>query len=1092
MGISKLLKPLFISIFVTVFYSGCSKIGEIVGIDIPKDNEIDNAINKSVYYPFQEQMCDWGFRSSGCEEENLTISDLNTTPIDENRSCETGYILVDNECIFPGTGGDELLKDVESKWFDILTKDQQKLIQTDSNNIFTNKNFTILTLLDNIPKDGLKMLQNTKVVLPYYIFNEETDIQLAYVSSSDKEIITPNIIDSSNGAFKVIDSNSIIFLELEAKGQVGESASVSLKVQEEDATKFDKEELNISIVDGNETYNPVSLFFTYNTIFIEENLSKNIYFGISYTIDSNVTVVVRSDLEMILSDDNKTLDLQNLSESNSIVSAFVSNDDGVPFSFRLEAKGVAGDTMELFLVAVDSKGAYDFKKFNIIIVGKGVIEPDPDPTLNPNTSIPTLTGDDFNLLTATQQVLVNNDANRFDPSSIEKPIITIFNPETVIRIPKGGSITFPFYVKDEGKDVIQTVVYDDITKVSANIESYGKFTISYSNKLFFLTLDAVGEVGDIVNITIYSQNANDGRLYDQETFKVEIISPDDDGTYIEPLIYLGFNKLYIEEAGFRTGLQFSIIHSENIVPEIIIEDETVIQFLKWVSISPPKFSIEAIGKAGDTTTLTIRAFDGIKADERIISITIIPVGDSHENYDETIGSTTPSTPTKPEPKECNTGFHLENSICVVDAVGGSCAEGYIEDDNGDCVDGNKTVPRTCPTDYHLNADNECDPDATERICPTGFSLENGECKSDETGTVIDPICNINYHIENGDCVADEIPISCDTGFTLQNGKCISDETGDIADPICEDGYHIENDSCTANIDDPICEDGYNLKDGVCEADDGGDPITPTCGTGFHLEDNQCLADKVNPTCADGYYLSDGECHIDNTGGDTDPIPPMCQDGYTLQDGVCNIDLVCETDFHIENSECIADIPTCTTGFHIENSICVEDGVADLNCTDGQIEENGICIDDTSRDLTDIAYEDWTDSEKAKVSLEICSLKIDEAGYSVIEATAVTAEGFQNELGTLILHTTKTPIVNGITQNVTLKMIYKEIYTASPTSKILDSTFRIPKFRIDYTMEYSASIFYIIDDSDGKCYVNTFPSENTIPFGILDIVKPDGM
>ena len=1107
MGIfKKILRPLLLSMYIIILHSGCSKTGEIFGIDIPRDNEIDNVINDSIYYPFQDQMCEWGFRSSGCEDDTVIVTPVieteknTTTSSDQNKTtvCREDEILVGQIC-FPKSNNSNKLKDVQSKWFDILTENQQTSIQIDKNNrLPQNKDLTILTLLDLVPADGLKIVKNTKVSLPYYIFNEKTDIQLAYVSSSNQSVISPHIIDSSNGAFKVIDSNSILFLELEAKGKVGESASVSLKVQEEDATKFDKESLEVSIVDGNGTYNPVSLFFTYNTIIIEEDDSRNIYFGISYTIDSNVTVVVRSDLEKILSSDaNTTLDLQNTNEANGVINATVENGNGVPFHFSLEAKGKAGDTMDLFLVARDNKGKYDFKKFTVLIVAKGTADyQDSNTTTSPNTpTSPTLTGDDFEKLSSTQQALVNDDVNNYDTGSTDRPIISIFNPETTIKLHKGESLTTSFYVKDLGKESIYTNIYDDIKKVKANVESYGKYTITHSNKFFFLTLEAVGEVGDVVNITIRSQNANDDKLFDQESFDVKIVADDVDSSYIEPLIYVGFNKLYIEEGGERTGLQFAIAHSKTISPEITVADESVAKFDKWITTDPPKFSIKAVGRSASQTSMTITASDGTKIDERTINIYIIAAGQLQNYIDKEkeidTGTTTP--PVDNKPKTCDNGFHIEGTKCVVDKTDPVCETGSTLK-NGVCVSdstGGQTTTK-CPTEQHLDQNNQCVPDKIAVTCSDGFELrDDNKCYQIDGNSSVDPVCGDGYHIENSQCVSDKILISCDTGFSLKDGKCVSDDNK-TSDPICQDGYHLNNGSCIANIDDPICETGYSLKDGNCVSDNGGDTGTPTCKTGFHLEDNQCISDKTNPTCNDGYYLKDGECIAIN--GSTDPLPPMCQDGYSLKNGVCAIDLVCETGFHIQNDSCIADIQNCNNGFHLEGDKCVSDPVA-LVCKSDEVEKNGACVlveNRNSATLKNIPYDEWTDSEQAEQSVQICTLKVDETGYRILRAIEVNAEGFKNELETLVLHSNKTPIINGVTQNVSIKMIYKEIYTASPTSTMLDASFRLPKFRIDYTNDYSGDTFFVIDESNGKCYTNVFPSENTIPFGILELVRPDGM
>jgi hypothetical protein len=1064
-------KILALILLISFFTSGCSKVGEAVGINIPEDNIIDENINKSIYYPFRDQMCEWGFRDSGCEEILTDTNSTDTSPDNTNNgsdtntstTCDNGAYLVDGECI----ENDDSITDIMSKWYDILTPDQQEIVKNDKNNIFDDTSYTVLTLLDQIENGILKMLQGTKVVLPYFISNENVDNQLAITTSTDKTNVLSKIVDSSTGAYKVVDSDSILFLELTALGEVGDNEEISLKIQEEDATRYDKEDFNVTIVENNHTYNPVNLYFTYNTIIIEEDDSRKIYFGISYTIDSNVTVVVRSDIEKILSDDNTTLDLSNINEDNRILSTYVENDDQVPFYFRLTAKGKAGDTMELYLVAKDSKGNYDFKKFNVLIVevGQGDYENNLDENTSDTTSnYESLTGDDFELLSSAQQSLVNNDNNNYDVGSTTKPIITVFNPsessDGILKIPQGSSINTSFYVKDFDQGEIYTAVYDDPSRVNATIENYGKFTVTYSNKLFFLKLEALGEVGEIVPITIYSQNRNDNTQYDMQSFKVEIVGADEEGSYIEPLLYIGFNRLFIEEGGVRDGLTFSVSYSSPIDLTITIEDEAIAKFDGWVTEDPPKFKIKATGTSGQTTKAIITATDGITTDQKVIDIYIIPSG----TLDQYIAD------------EGGSANDFNGTVCTIDQtlVNGVCV------DNTTNVDDNTTTV-TCEADQTL---------------VNGICVDNTTNVDDNTTTVT---CGTGLHLENGVCVIDTTEITCQTGYTLVNEECINTDTNETSDPVCNDGYHLSNGTCLIDVVEPICDDGFTLENGICVST-VEDNTTPNCTTGFHLEDGECVTDVVDATCDSGYILKDGECVKEDTG---ESIPPLCQDGYNLVDGVCEISLVCDDGFHIENSECVEDLPTCEDGFHLEGITCVADEVVcddgfhlvgttcvedATSCEDGFHVEDGICVSD--RDLDVIPYDEWTDTEKNAKSVEICYLKMDEYGFSTLSATAVTAEGFINERESIILHTNKTPIVNGVTQNVTITMIYKEVYTATPDDPILDATYTLPRFRVDYSELYANQTFYVIDEGAGKCYINIFPSADAIPFGVLELVTPD--
>jgi len=72
--------------------------------------------------------------------------------------------------------------------------------------------------------------------------------------------------------------------------------------------------------------------------------------------------------------------------------------------------------MELFLVAIDSHGNYDFKKFTVLIVakGQGGYTSSTNDVSNNEKESPAMTGDDWNKLSTTQQALVNGDLNNYD------------------------------------------------------------------------------------------------------------------------------------------------------------------------------------------------------------------------------------------------------------------------------------------------------------------------------------------------------------------------------------------------------------------------------------------------------------------------------------------------------------------------------------------------------------------------------------------------------------------------------------------------------------------------------------------------------
>ncbi len=784
MGISKVF--ISITLFVlTLFINSCSKAGEVVGVDIPDDNVIDEAINDAVYYPLRDIMCDMNFRTSQCED-----NETNTTVVEEPVVEEP----TDEEEPEPTEEPTNKLKDSVSNWLEELSIIQQDMVRNDKNNLKPNEDIVVMTLLDVIPDNNLSILQDTKVVLPYYLFDNGSDEVIISAESSSRENISTFFIDGE-GPFKVINSNSIAFLELTAIGEVGGTSDIDLRVQREDSTIYDEESLTATIVDSNETYNPVSLFFTYNTIYIEEDDARRIYFGISYTIDSNVTVVVKSNIDRFFGGE-KTIDLTEVNETNGIVTPIISNQNGVPSSFILSAEGQKGDVIDLYLVAVDGRGNYDFAKFTVQIVGKGeAAYIDTEPEVDTSGTADRLTGNDFEQLTTEQKTLVNLDENNIDGATEGKPVITIFNSENPLKVKKDSYINTSFYVADSTEAEIYTAVYDEVDKVIGTIEEAGKFDITYSNRYFSpLRLEAVGQAGEIATITILSQHVGDDALFDQESFKVEIVAVDGNATYIPPMLYFGFKQLFIEEGGNRDGLQFAVSHSDPIELDYSIENESVATFTQWLSQEHPKFELKAEGVSGEKTTLTISVTDGINSDEKEIPITIIPVGTLAEYLAK-------------ENEEADTGDTDTGDTDAGDTDTGDTDTG--DTDTGDTDTGDTDTGDTDTGDTDTNTDNDGNipPQLGEATqdpnCLDGYILNDDktECVSETDSTdVVTPECNSGFVLQGDTCVLEEVATpECETGYELQGNTCVSiEDPNDIEQPSCSEGFVLEDGECVTD------------------------------------------------------------------------------------------------------------------------------------------------------------------------------------------------------------------------------------------------------------------------------------------------------
>ena len=137
-------------------------------------------------------------------------------------------------------------------------------------------------------------------------------------------------------------------------------------------------------------------------------------------------------------------------------------------------------------------------------------------------------------------------------------------------------------------------------------------------------------------------------------------------------------------------------------------------------------------------------------------------------------------------QECPTGQHLENGVCVNDAVT-ECPDGQRLE-NGQCVDDVRfCTMELCPEGQMKNENCECvDTDVQE--CPEGQMRVAG---SNECADIPDTDCPTGSTRDStGACIPDQgsDPEECPTGQTRNAaGACVVDEVGEEVTE-CPDGY----------------------------------------------------------------------------------------------------------------------------------------------------------------------------------------------------------------------------------------------------------------------------------------------------------------
>ena len=212
-------------------------------------------------------------------------------------------------------------------------------------------------------------------------------------------------------------------------------------------------------------------------------------------------------------------------------------------------------------------------------------------------------------------------------------------------------------------------------------------------------------------------------------------------------------------------------------------------------------------------------------------------------------------------QECPTGQHLENGVCVNDAVT-ECPEGQRVE-NGRCV-------------------------SDVRECPEGTAWDGTQCKA--TGDVAEECPEGKMRMAgSNECV--DIISNCPTGTTRDStGACVPDEHGDPGQ--CPTGtYRNEDGNC---VGFGICPDGSSTRDheggicpdveeeeecpagqtrnanGVCEPEDTDDDLTGPCPEGQTRNANgvcepEDTDDDFTGPCPDGYTRNESGACVEDPG-----------------------------------------------------------------------------------------------------------------------------------------------------------------------------------------------------------------------------------
>jgi len=332
----------------------------------------------------------------------------------------------------------------------------------------------------------------------------------------------------------------------------------------------------------------------------------------------------------------------------------------------------------------------------------------------------------------------------------------------------------------------------------------------------------------------------------------------------------------------------------------------------------------------------------------LFSLTVVSCGPSdEESDDQSIKPDTDQGVNNPcFPNPCR---ETHKTVCTSDNGKASCScdAGYINGNNGNCMEPNPCEPNPC-------------------------SEENKTVCTNEDGSAACG-CDEGYHDEDGICVEDSV---CSPNPCGDENKTVCTDNNGNAECSCDEGHHDVEGTCIA---DTVCEPNpcNDANKSVCSDEDGA-PLC-SCDEGYHDENGTCIEDSVcspNPcsdenktvcsdedgtavcSCDEGYHDADGTCIVDKV---CDPNPcseanrTICADDNGT--AVCS----CDGEYHDEAGTCVANT-TCNPNpcDEANKTVCADNnGTAECSCDDGYHDDGGTCVEDDACDPNPCSDENKT-------------------------------------------------------------------------------------------------------------------------------------
>ena len=213
-------------------------------------------------------------------------------------------------------------------------------------------------------------------------------------------------------------------------------------------------------------------------------------------------------------------------------------------------------------------------------------------------------------------------------------------------------------------------------------------------------------------------------------------------------------------------------------------------------------------------------------------------------------------------------------------------------------------------------------------CPSGSSLQNGQCVSTVPATP-NYSCPIGWLLTGTTCTLQQASnasvsgYTCPAGYVLNGVNCVSTQAAGVSGYTCPSGYTLNGTTCTMVLTQPAraasysCPIGFTLSGTVCYKSDTQPANTSfICPTGYALSGTTCTltsqaAAVVSYTCPSGWTMNGNVCQRQSSYNAT--VVYTCPSAWTLNGTTCSS----------SSTYAASLIYSCPAGWTVQGSSCIK-------------------------------------------------------------------------------------------------------------------------------------------------------------------------